>query len=56
MTSCLWHKFYQDTPSKKDMNQRTLVVFLYDSSVSDNEVHRIFNVYGEIKEVSLVTN
>lgn len=56
MMSCLWHKFHQDTPSKKYMNQGTLVVFLYDSSVSSNELHRIFNVYGEIKEVSLVTN
>ncbi|BAT83130.1 hypothetical protein VIGAN_04023400 [Vigna angularis var. angularis] len=41
----------EDTPSKKDMNQGTLVVFLYDSSISNNELHRIFNVYGEIKEI-----
>ncbi|KAK7394298.1 hypothetical protein VNO78_14820 [Psophocarpus tetragonolobus] len=39
-------------PFKKDMNQGTLVVFLYDSSVSNNELHHIFNVYGEIKEIS----
>ncbi|RDY08962.1 Protein MEI2-like 4, partial [Mucuna pruriens] len=41
----------KDSPSKKDMNQGTLVAFLYDSSVSNNELHRIFNVYGEIKEI-----
>lgn len=56
VTPCLWHKFYQDSPSKKDMNQGNLMVFLHDSSVSHNEHHRIFNVYGEIKEVSLATN
>ena len=38
------------------MNQGNLMVFLHDSSVSHNEHHRIFNVYGEIKEVSLATN
>ncbi|CAJ1838089.1 unnamed protein product [Sphenostylis stenocarpa] len=41
----------KDSPSKKDMNQDTLAVFLYDSSVSNNELHRIFNEYGEIKEI-----
>jgi hypothetical protein len=38
------------------VNQGTLEVFLYDSSISNAELHHIFNVYGEIKEVSLVTN
>lgn len=56
MIPCLWCKFSQDSPSKKDVNQSTLAVFLYDSSISNTELHRIFNVYGEIKEVSLVTN
>lgn len=56
MTPFLWHKFYQNSPSKKDINQGTLVVFLNDSSVTNNELHSIFNVYGEIKEVSLVSN
>ncbi|KAJ1443072.1 RNA-binding domain superfamily [Sesbania bispinosa] len=41
----------KDSPSKKDINQGTLAVFLYDPSVSNNELHRIFNVYGEIKEI-----
>jgi len=37
------------------VNQGTLAVFLYDSSISNTEIHNIFNVYGDIKEVSLVT-
>lgn len=43
--------FYQDNPSEKDMNQGTLVVFNLDSSISIDELHQIFGVYGEIKEV-----
>ncbi|ESW11316.1 hypothetical protein PHAVU_008G019500 [Phaseolus vulgaris] len=42
---------FEDSPSKKDMNQGTLLVFLYDLSISNNELHRIFNIYGEIKEI-----
>lgn len=44
---------YQDNPSAKEINQGTLVVFNLDSSVSNDELHHIFGVYGEIKEVSL---
>jgi hypothetical protein len=38
------------------VNQETLEVFLYDSSITNTELHHIFNVYGGIKEVILVTN
>ncbi|KAK7340793.1 hypothetical protein VNO77_21506 [Canavalia gladiata] len=41
----------KDSPSEKDMNQGTLAVFLYDASISNNELHCIFNVYGEIREI-----
>lgn len=44
---------YQDNPSEKEINQGTLVVFNLDSSVSNDKLHHIFGVYGEIKEVSL---
>ncbi|KAL8161740.1 hypothetical protein V2J09_013229 [Rumex salicifolius] len=41
----------KDYPSEKDVNQGTLVVFNLDSSVLNDELHRIFGVYGEIKEI-----
>lgn len=41
----------KDSPSKKGVNQGTLEVFLYDSSISNTELHHIFNVYGGIKEI-----
>ncbi|XP_072978531.1 protein MEI2-like 4 isoform X1 [Typha angustifolia] len=41
----------KDNPSEKDINQGTLVVFNLDSSVSNDELHQIFGVYGEIKEI-----
>ncbi|KAL6969193.1 hypothetical protein U1Q18_028917 [Sarracenia purpurea var. burkii] len=41
----------KDNPTEKDINQGTLVVFNLDSSVSNEELHQIFGVYGEIKEV-----
>lgn len=43
----------QDNPSEKDANQGTLVVFNLDSSVSTEELHQIFGIYGEIREVRL---
>lgn len=43
--------WYQDNPSEKDINQGTLVIFNLDSSVSTEELHKIFGAYGEIKEV-----
>ncbi|TKY64962.1 MEI2 4 [Spatholobus suberectus] len=42
---------FEASLSMKDINQGTLMVFLYDSSVSTNELYHIFNVYGEIKEI-----
>lgn len=47
--------YCQDNPSEKDINQGTLVVFNLDSSVSNDDLRQIFGVYGEIKEVSLLT-
>ncbi|XP_059656531.1 protein MEI2-like 4 [Cornus florida] len=41
----------KDNPSDKDVNQGTLVVFNLESSVSNEELHQIFGVYGEIKEI-----
>ncbi|XP_050221418.1 protein MEI2-like 1 isoform X1 [Mercurialis annua] len=41
----------KDNPSDKDVNQGTLVIFNLDSSVSTEELHKIFGVYGEIKEI-----
>lgn len=41
----------KDNPSAKEINQGTLVVFNLDSSVSNDELHHIFGVYGEIKEI-----
>ncbi|CAK9171910.1 unnamed protein product [Ilex paraguariensis] len=41
----------KDNPSEKDINHGTLVIFNLDSSVSNDELHKIFGVYGEIKEI-----
>ncbi|XP_030938118.1 protein MEI2-like 1 isoform X2 [Quercus lobata] len=41
----------KDNPSERDVNQGTLVVFNLDSSVSDDEIRKIFGFYGEIKEI-----
>ncbi|GLU20811.1 hypothetical protein SLE2022_369930 [Rubroshorea leprosula] len=41
----------KDNPSEKDVNQGTLVVFNLDSSVSTDELQRIFGGFGEIKEI-----
>ncbi|OAY30614.1 protein MEI2-like 1 isoform X4 [Manihot esculenta] len=41
----------KDNPSEKDINQGTLVIFNLDSSVSTEELHKIFGAYGEIKEI-----
>ncbi|XP_022730533.1 protein MEI2-like 1 isoform X6 [Durio zibethinus] len=41
----------KDNPSEKDINQGTLVVFNLDSSVSTDELQRIFGAFGEIKEI-----
>lgn len=49
----LFASSFQDNPSEKDANQGTLVVFNLDSSVSTEELHQIFGIYGEIREVRL---
>eukprot|EP00898_Chlorokybus_atmophyticus_P004766 jgi/Chlat1/5290/Chrsp35S05248 len=41
----------KENPSDKDINQGTLVVFNLDASVTNDDLRRIFGVYGEVKEV-----
>ncbi|XP_042373102.1 protein MEI2-like 4 isoform X1 [Zingiber officinale] len=41
----------KDNPSEQDINQGTLIVSNLDSSVINDELHQIFGVYGEIKEI-----
>ncbi|XP_052185128.1 protein MEI2-like 4 isoform X2 [Diospyros lotus] len=41
----------KENSSEKDVNQGTLRVYNLDSSVSTEELHQIFGVYGEIKEI-----
>lgn len=45
----------QDNPSENDINQGTLAVFNLDSSVLNDDLRQIFGVYGDIKEVRLLT-
>ncbi|PSS27011.1 Protein MEI2-like [Actinidia chinensis var. chinensis] len=44
----------KDNPSEKDINQGTLAAFNLDSYVSNEVLHQIFGVYGEVKEISEV--
>ena len=48
------HACDQDNPSEKDINQGTLVIFNLDPSVSNEDLRKIFGVYGEVKEVIVV--
>ncbi|KAF5743649.1 hypothetical protein HS088_TW08G00234 [Tripterygium wilfordii] len=41
----------KDTPSVKNVNQGVLVVSNLDSSVSDDQLHQIFGIYGDVKEI-----
>ncbi|KAL3649904.1 hypothetical protein CASFOL_006307 [Castilleja foliolosa] len=41
----------KENPSDKDVNQGTIVVFIPDSSVSNDELRKAFGVYGEVKEI-----
>ncbi|XP_078446013.1 MEI2-like protein 5 isoform X2 [Wolffia australiana] len=41
----------KDNPSDKDINQGTLVAFNLDPSVSNDDLDKIFGVYGEVKEI-----
>ncbi|KAG8649502.1 protein MEI2-like 4 isoform X3 [Manihot esculenta] len=41
----------KDNPSDKDINKGTLIAFNLDSSISNDELHQIFGVYGEIKVI-----
>ncbi|KAK8530799.1 hypothetical protein V6N13_030739 [Hibiscus sabdariffa] len=42
---------FEENQSEKDVNQRTVVVFNLDSSVSTDELQQIFCAFGEIKEI-----
>nr|GMD57848.1 protein MEI2-like 4 isoform X1 [Ipomoea batatas] len=46
----------KDYPPEKDVNQGTLAVFNLEPSVSNDEIRRIFCVYGEIKEIRETPN
>ncbi|KAM5571519.1 protein MEI2-like 1 [Rosa sericea] len=46
----------KDNPSDKDVNQGTLEVYNVDSSVSDDELTKLFESYGEIKEIREAPN
>ncbi|KAF7135281.1 hypothetical protein RHSIM_Rhsim08G0197200 [Rhododendron simsii] len=41
----------KDNPLEKDISQGTVVVFGLNTSFSDDDLHRIFGIYGEIKEI-----
>ncbi|KAL7179949.1 hypothetical protein ACSBR1_043205 [Camellia fascicularis] len=45
------HTSSQDNPLEKDINQGTSVVSNLDYSVSNNDLHQIFGIYGEIQEI-----
>ncbi|KAK9090001.1 hypothetical protein Sjap_023178 [Stephania japonica] len=42
---------FEENPSEKDVKQGILVVFNLDFSVSNDELHKIFGIHGEIKEI-----
>ncbi|XP_023543808.1 protein MEI2-like 5 isoform X1 [Cucurbita pepo subsp. pepo] len=41
----------KNNPSEKDINQGTLVAFNLDPSIPNEDLHQIFGVYGEVKEI-----
>jgi RNA recognition motif-containing protein len=41
----------KDNPSEKDINQGTIVLFNVDLSLTNDDLHKIFGDYGEIKEI-----
>uniref|UniRef100_A0A2P2M990 Uncharacterized protein MANES_06G126700 n=1 Tax=Rhizophora mucronata TaxID=61149 RepID=A0A2P2M990_RHIMU len=45
------YSFSKDDTSGKDANKGTLIISNLDPSVSADELHHIFGVYGEIKEI-----
>ncbi|KAL9264606.1 MEI2-like 4-like protein [Drosera capensis] len=46
----------KDTPSDKDLNDGTLLVFNLNPSVSNANLLQIFGTYGEIKEIGEIPN
>ncbi|KAL0786202.1 hypothetical protein Bca101_002448 [Brassica carinata] len=46
----------KENPSEKDMNQGTLVIFNVDSTVSNDELLKLFGTYGEIREIRETPN
>jgi hypothetical protein len=49
----LFDLYLQENPSDKDMNQGTLVIFNLEPAVSNEELHKIFGAFGEVREVNL---
>lgn len=47
----LSYYFPKDNSSEQDINNDTLNIFNLDSAVSNDDIHRIFGAYGEIKEI-----
>lgn len=41
----------KDNPLEKDINQGTVAVSNLNYSISNNDLHQIFGIYGEIKEI-----
>ncbi|KAF3581969.1 hypothetical protein DY000_02028583, partial [Brassica cretica] len=44
----------KENPSEKDMNQGTLVIFNVDTTVSNDELLKLFGAHGEIREVLFI--
>jgi len=46
----------KENPPGSESNQGTLVVFNLDESITDNELLRVFNQFGEVKEIRETPN
>ncbi|XP_033148305.1 protein MEI2-like 2 isoform X5 [Brassica rapa] len=46
----------KENPSEKDMNQGTLVIFNVDTTVSNDELLKLFGAHGEIREIRETPN
>ncbi|CAH8389815.1 unnamed protein product [Eruca vesicaria subsp. sativa] len=46
----------KENPSEKDMNQGTLVIFNVDTTVSNDELLKLFSAHGEIREIRETPN
>ncbi|KAK9050887.1 hypothetical protein SSX86_027512 [Deinandra increscens subsp. villosa] len=41
----------KDNHSDKDINQGTVMIYNLDSTISNDELHHVFGLYGEVKEI-----